>query len=499
MTFMKKMSKMLLVAVAILATFSLNAKNGEFKVCDGKVTVNVEHIAETLDSKVITADYSFIVAPDVIADCESMIITTSIVNGANKDVINVSVINGKNVKRFDKWLQYRIGEVTDIKNVDLYNIMSTENVVTEQKKLSTPRQEWMDGADFVVTTQRVSYHPHRCIQALGGSEVVCKVPFLRVPLYLAPKYEKLVDKKFVRVPVPNEGDPKLATRLFFPNNSSAKVPDLFDNQATLEMLETLQESEYLTVKSIDIQGWASPEATVSYNQSLSERRAKTVKDILAKKYNFDDAIYTTSGNGEYWDAVINYVKTTDNETVAASREDIINAIESNDNLDKRESAIKAIKGGKPYREIFNAVYPESRFSDCYVTFAVKEEYKYEDALVLMSADEIHLPGSAYKVILLETKDMELAEYVSDLYPDHTLVQSLVGELYVEKGQFAKAIEHFKKAGDYDLVNNDIACCYFWLGDYENAYKYFEKAKALKSYEYNMNQTRRLELNKTYYK
>lgn len=496
---MKKISKMMLVAVAILATFSLNAKNGEFKVCDGKVVVNVEHVAETLDSKILTADYSFVVAPDVVADCESMIITTAVVNGGNKDILNVTVINGKNVNGFDKWLQFRIGEVTDVKNVDLYNVMGTENVVTEAKRISTPRQAWMDGADFVVTTQRVTYYPHRCIQSLGGSETVCKVPYLKHQLFVAPYYIKLVEKNSSKVASPVENHPTLATRLYFPVNSSAKVTDLFDNAATLEMLETLQNSEYLDVESIAIEGWASPESSVAYNQPLSERRANTVKKILTDKYDFEEAIYTTKGNGEYWDAVINFVKTTDDETVAASRDEIVKAIESNDNLDKRESAIKAIKGGKPYRVIFNTVYPESRFSDCYVTFVAKDIYKYEDALVLKSADAIHLPGEAYKVILLETKDLELAEDVAELYPDNALVQALAGELYYEAGQYEKAIEHFKKAGDVAEVNNDIACCYFQLGDYKNAYNYFEKAKSLDCYDYNVNQTRRLELNKTYYK
>ncbi len=159
---------MLLMAVAVLATFSLNAKNGEFKVCDGKVTVNVEHIAEVLDSKVITT-------PDIIAPCESMIITTAIVNGDNKDVINVTVVNGNNVKGFNPWLQYRISQVVDIKDVDVYTLKD-ENLFTESKKLMVPRQAWMDGADFVVTAQLVTYKPYRCIKPLGGSQTVCKVP-----------------------------------------------------------------------------------------------------------------------------------------------------------------------------------------------------------------------------------------------------------------------------------------------------------------------------------
>lgn len=495
---MKKMSKMLLVAVAILATFSLNAKAGVFKVCDGKVAVNVESIAETIDSKMMTADYSFVVEPDAIADCESMIITTAIVNGDNKELLNITVINGKNVKTFDTWLQYRVGQVIDIKDVDVYKVKDGK-VVTDSKRVSLPRQEWMDGSDFVVTTQSVTYYPHKCIQALGGSEVACKVPYLSEPLAVSPAYIKLVDKTNSKVASPAENHPTLSTRLYFPVNSSAKVTDLFDNSAALEMLETLQNSEYLDVEHIAIEGWASPESSVAYNQSLSERRAKTVKKILTDKYDFEDAIYAIKGNGEYWDSVINFVKTTDDETVAASRDEIVKAIESNDNLDKRESAIKAIKGGKPYRVIFNAVYPESRFADCFVTFAVEDDYNYEDALVLKSVDAIHLPGEAYKVILLETKDLELAEEAAELYPGNALVQALAGELYYEAGQYEKAIEHFKKAGDVAEVNNDIACCYFQLGDYKNAYNYFEKAKSLDCYDYNVNQTRRLELNKTYYK
>ncbi len=46
-----------------------------------------------------------------------------------------------------------------------------------------------------------------------------------------------------------------------------------------------------------IVGYASPEGSASFNQRLSEKRAKAVKDILVKKYNIDGNRITTEGKG----------------------------------------------------------------------------------------------------------------------------------------------------------------------------------------------------------
>ena len=46
-----------------------------------------------------------------------------------------------------------------------------------------------------------------------------------------------------------------------------------------------------------ITGYASPEGSASFNQKLSEKRAKAVKDILVKKYNIDSSRIVTEGKG----------------------------------------------------------------------------------------------------------------------------------------------------------------------------------------------------------
>lgn len=49
---------------------------------------------------------------------------------------------------------------------------------------------------------------------------------------------------------------------------------------------------------IKLSGYASPEGTSEFNQTLSEHRAEAVKDLLVKKYNISASRLTTEGLGE---------------------------------------------------------------------------------------------------------------------------------------------------------------------------------------------------------
>lgn len=63
----------------------------------------------------------------------------------------------------------------------------------------------------------------------------------------------------------------------------------------------VQTDKGVTIKGIEITGYASPEGSLATNQRLSEGRAKALRDYLQKQYpNIPADLYTVHFGGENW-------------------------------------------------------------------------------------------------------------------------------------------------------------------------------------------------------
>ena len=473
----------------LVATFSASAVENSYKVGNGKVTVTISDLAPNADGTALITCYNIDVAADAIDECSSLVITPLVRNDNNKKLVEIIVVNGESRKVNEEWLQRVCYGVCDPNNVRFFTLKEGEALHVKTCS-QIPYEEWMDnGAAFYVTTQKATYKPN-CIHNYPGEEYICDIPYLSEPLVIDP----------VLAPIPVEanleGSRVLRTKLFYPVNVTKKVDNYLDNAEALELLNTLDKGNF-EVTAVDIEGWASPEASVSYNQNLSINRAKTVKSIIADKYNFPQDVYTVKGNGEYWDTVIDYIDNTEEPVVAENRAALQEAIAANGDLDKREAAIKKVAGGKPYKAIFDAVYPRCRFAEAVVTFQNKG-YNKDDIMALYKADPANISADEYVLLIQDGVPQEVAEKAIELYPDDARVAAVAAAKEYEAGNIDKAIELYKKAGNSEEVLNNLACCYLLKGDAENAKACLEKAENLKIAETNANELRKVVLNNKYF-
>ena len=488
---MKKLSTLFaMVALMLVASFSASAVENSYKVGNGKVTVTISDLAPNATGTALIACYNIDVAADAIDECSSLVITPLVRdNNNNKKLIEMIVVNGESRRVNTEWLQRVCYGVCDPNRVRFFTIKEGE-ALHVKTCTEVPYEDWMDdGAAFYITTQKATYKPN-CIENYPGEEYICDIPYLSEPLVVDP----------VLAPVPLEanleGTRVLRTKLYYPVNVTRKVDNYLENAEALELLNTLDRGNF-EVTSVAIEGWASPEATVPYNQNLSINRAKTVKNIISEKYNFPQDVYTVQGNGEYWDSVIDYVDNTDEPIVAENRAAIQDAIAANGDLDKREAAIKKIAGGKPYKAIFDAVYPRSRFAEAVVTFKNKG-YNKADALALYNADPTNLSADEYILLIQDGASEDVANTAVKLYPNDPRVAAVAAAKAYEDGNIDKAIELYKKAGNTEEVMNNLACCYLKKGDYENAKACLEKLSDSKLTETNANELRKVYLNNKFF-
>ena len=487
---MKKLSTLFAaVALMLVATFSASAVENSYKVGNGKVTVTISDLAPNADGTALIACYNIDVAADAIDECSSLVITPLVRNDNNKKLIEMIVVNGESRKVNEEWLQRVCYGVCDPNSVRFFKLKEGE-ALHVKTCTQVPYEDWMDnGAAFYVTTQKATYKP-KCIHNYPGEEYICDIPYLSEPLVVDPVLAPIpVDAKV-------EGSRVLRTKLFYPVNVTKKVDNYLENAEALELLNTLDKGNF-KVTGVDIEGWASPEATVSYNQNLSNNRTKTVKGIISDKYNFPQEVYTVKGNGEYWDTVIDYIDNTDEPVVAENRAALQDAIASNGDLDKREAAIKKVAGGKPYKVIFDNVYPRCRFAEAVVTFE-NRGYNKDDVEALYKHDPANVSAEEYVLWIQDGAPADVVDKAIDLYPDDARVAAVAAGKEYEAGNLDKAIELYKKAGDTEEVYNNLACCYLMKGDAENAKACLEKAENLKIAETNANELRKVVLNNKYF-
>ena len=483
------MCKMLAaITLVFLATVSANAQSNTFKLSNG-VEVTVTDLAPDQDFTTINAQYTIKVPANAVEPCSSLILTPVIKDGDNKKLAEVIVVNGTGKLGSIKWLEGQIFSVCDPNYVRFFTLKEGETLVINSSN-AFPLEGWIeDGATFYVTSQKVTYNPN-CIKAYPGEEKVCAVPYLVNPYKITPIFTATpADAQF-------QTERAVRTKLFYPVNGTKQVDDYLDNPDALRLLSTLDKDNY-QVLSINIQGWASPESSVAYNKNLSVNRAKTMKNIIAKKYSFDDKVYTTEGNGEYWQEAIDFINSTSDPVVVASRSAIQDAVASNSDLDKREAAIKKIDGGKPYKVIFDNSYPRSRFAECVVTYNVKI-FDVDDAMVIFESDPESLSADDYVALLNMERDAQVVAKGLELYPNDPRINAIAGDMAVAQKDYKAAVNYYKKSGNSPEVFNNLGCCSLLAGDTDAAKEYFKKAEQLPESEYNAVLIRKAALNKRYF-
>lgn len=133
------------------------------------------------------------------------------------------------------------------------------------------------------------------------------------------------------------------------------------------MIEDVKEDKDVTIRSISIAGYASPEGSLSLNKRLSEGRAKALQNYLQSRYDITPDLYAVHFGGEDWDGLTRRVQASDME----DKQEILDIIESIGIENGREAKLMALKGGQPYRYMLKEIYPSLRRVICKVDYDVK--------------------------------------------------------------------------------------------------------------------------------
>lgn len=346
-------------------------------------------------------------------------------------------------------------------------------------RYNIPYQQWMNNASVEIRYNDCGCGETEFIYAEQLGSVTptppAKVIYKPVPhlAYVQPTAETVKRREI-----------KVESFLDFIVNKTEIRPDYMNNPRELgkiqQMLDELKADPTLSIKQIDIIGYASPEGSLANNKRLSEGRAKALRDYLAKQYDFPQSIYQTVFGGENWNGLLAALDTID----IAYKQEVINIIE-NYEVDKgRKNRIMNLRAGQPYRFMLKNVYPSLRVAVCKVNYDIRN-FTIDEAKEMiktrpqnLSLNEMFLVANTYTEGSPEFN--QVFETALKVFPNDEAAHLNAACSAISRNDPATAKSYMRKVTPQTYpaeYNNMMGILTLLKKDYEVAEEYFKAAAA----------------------
>ncbi|MGM9698106.1 MAG: DUF3575 domain-containing protein [Prevotella sp.] len=227
---------------------------------------------------------------------------------------------------------------------------------------------------------------------------------------------------------------KGALYVHFPLNKSTLSHDFRDNAATLDRIVSITRQimadSTSSVKLIQIIGLASPEGSVSLNNTLAGERAEALKDYVQQRVEVADSLFELCNGGEAWTELRDQIADSNID----GRDAMISIIDTEKNPDRREQQLKRLDGGRPYKYLKDNILSDQRNSGY---LRIYYDYVPDEAARTINHASALLREERYAEALVELRKVE-----SD-----PRAQNALGVALYMTGSHDEALRCFRRAAD----------------------------------------------------
>ena len=301
--------------------------------------------------------------------------------------------------------------------------------------------EWMNGAELIV--ERTDYGCAGCSQGRRVSElgryknVVYEPTFIyQAAVAEAAKTRELSGRAYVDFPV----------------NRTEIHPDYRRNRIELAKIigtiDSVKNDRDITVTSITIKGFASPEGSYANNTRLAKGRTEALKSYVQRLYRFDAGFIRTDYEPEDWAGLREYVAHSGME----HRDEILAIIDDPyldpDIKDKRIQA----RYGDEYRFLLTEVYPGLRHSDYRIEYTIRtfsDPAEIREVLRTapqkLSLNEIYLAAQGLEAG--SEAYNEVFETAVRMFPSEAAANLNAANAAMQRGDLVSAARYLERAGE----------------------------------------------------
>lgn len=451
------MKRIIFVLIAQLLTLaSLDAQGVDgMKVDNLRMKRNGEYMAVDMNVNFSSLD---------VASNRAILFTPMLVNGS--DSVDLSSIGfyGRN-----RYYYYVRNNRSILSGPEDRSYRASQKPDSIQYHTVFPYEKWMDGAYLVL--HRSDYGC--CNKVL--SEQFANIGIFK-ELVFSPKYV------YVRPATETVKTRSLSGTAYidFVVNKTDIRPDYRQNKVELAKIQATIDSvkgdKDITITSLSIKGFASPEGSYKNNARLAKERTESLKKYVMNLYQFESSFINTSHEPEDWAGLRKHVEASELANKAA----ILELIDSDREADNKEWKIKSAYAND-YKHLLSNCYPALRHSDYKIEYTIRqytdvEEIKrvFAESPKKLSMEEFYILSQQYDPNSRQMND--IFETAVRIYPDDEIANINAAISEMQNGDIASAEPHVKKAGNSPEAIYVRGIYYGHLKEYDTALQLLQQAQ-----------------------
>lgn len=277
----------------------------------------------------------------------------------------------------------------------------------------------------------------------------------------------------------------LARRAYinFPVNRTEMYPDYMTNPQELakiiHTIDSVRNDPDITITSIFIKGFASPEGPWDNNVRLARGRTATLKEYVERLYSFPAGFIGTAYEPEDWEGLREYLE----HSSLANRDALLAIVNSDLEPDAKDHKLRR-DYPVDYKLILTTVYPWLRHSDYRIEYIIRSFTTIEEILNALrtapqklSLSEFYRAAQSMPVGSPEYN--EVFEVAVRMYPDDVAANLNAANTAMRRGDYAAASGYLDRCGDDATAVYARGILAALQEDYDVAEEWFARAAKLK--------------------
>lgn len=336
---------------------------------------------------------------------------------------------------------------------------------------NVPYQAWMQGAQLVLEKKVYGC----CTKELETSSCSLDKYLIYEPEYVYVRPPKVGTKKSRSL----EG----VAYVDYPVSQTVIYKDYHNNWTELAKIEDLIDSVKfdpdVTITSIFVKGYASPESPYDNNTRLAKGRTQAIKQYVLDLYNDIEAdLISTAFEPENWEGLREYLV----KSKLPNKKAIIALVDGPDKPDRKEWLIKS-RYPADYKVLLKDCYPFLRRTDYRIEYDIHSftDVEHIKQLVKTRPQKLNLDEFYLAAENLEpgTEDFqEVFDVAVRMFPEDKIANLNAANVAMQRGDYRSADNFISRAGDGAEAVYARGVWYALQGDYTKAISFFETSKSL---------------------
>ena len=257
----------------------------------------------------------------------------------------------------------------------------------------------------------------------------------------------------------------------------ASLDPLLNSTFIQRVISPLLNGPLITVDSIGITSFSSPDENDRSDGTLQQQRAASLAGELKKQYRLDRVPVRTGGMPENWQTLSGHLA----QWELPDKKDVLSVIDDPE-LDPgaKERILKRIGGGEAWRQIQQQVFPALRRTEVVVDYIVRGFGNRQLRELLFTRPEWLSLEEMYRQALELGKEspryIEAFEQAAEYFPQEGLVWNNLAAVLLQQGRSAEALACLERTPESPEAYMNLGTWYYLMGDLEKARYCFVSAR-----------------------